>query len=210
MVEKTEKDKKAEAKIIDETDENFCGFIGLQLVDQDGYPRVIKGSQMGAPLQLRRKDGKVVLEAHFTPNPLYYLHVLREPQLFLTGELWYGEAKKSPTNLIGKLVPKSSSQLVEVMEKCKTEEFTVKLEVPFLANAPSRLLPLVVGTKDEKFCTKVIYARAEFSEKDWAEWKAYRLQFWRVHKAWGSNGGDDEEKKEGKDGEKKNEEEKDK
>lgn len=203
-VEKMEKEKKAEAKaeakILDLQDESFCGFCQLAVVDQDGYTRATKGNNLGGTLFCTRKNGKVALSAQWSSNPLYYLQVQRDQNLYLSGDLWFGEPKKSPTNLIGKIVPKKSEQLLQEMEKANGEQFQVKVEMPFLANAAGRLATLTVTAKEEKFVTKVAKVELELSEEDWLEWKQYRLRFWRVGKAWGGGPekADDDEKKDEK------------
>ena len=52
-----------------------------------------------------------------------------------------------------------------------SQSFTSKVELPFLADAPNRLAPLVVVTKEEKFVTKVVSVKLELSAADWEEWK---------------------------------------
>lgn len=182
-----EKEQKVEAKIVDELDVNFCGFTQLSIVDIDGYPKQIKGSGIAGALFLSRTNGKITIESSFAPNPLYFMKVERDSNMFLTGELWFGEAKKSPLNLIGKIVPKSCEQCVNVMEKTKAEEFQLKVEIPFLKDSPNRLAMLTVVTKEEKFVTKILKISLELADADWMEWKQYRMKFWRSSKAWGAS-----------------------
>ena len=92
-----------------------------QIVDQDGLPRVTKGSANQSALHLEKKDGKVFLTASFTPNPIYYLQIQRDSQMFLTGSLWFGEEKRNRLNTIGGVMPKSCEQIVTTMDKCKEE-----------------------------------------------------------------------------------------
>jgi len=195
--------------IMNEDDSFFCGFVKLQILDQDAYLRGVKGSEVAAPMHLKREGGKVFLEAQFAGSPLYYLEVQRQADYYLSGQMWYGDAKASPTNAIGKVVPKSCEQIVTTMEKTNTNEFTLKVEVPFLRNSADRLVPLKFVTREERFLTKVSKCSLELSEADWKEWKEYRLRFWRASKAWGlsgQEGGDDDDKK--KDDKEKDEEKK--
>jgi len=199
-----EKEKKAIDKIMNDSDDMFCGFVKLQILDQDAYARQVKGAEISGPVHLLKKEGgKVFLQATFAPNPLFYLMLEREPQNFLSGSMWYGDAKCSPLNLIGKIVPKSCEQLVTTMDKTKSTEFVVKVELPFLANAPERLAPLNVVTREEKFITKVASVTLELGEAEWKEWKEYRVRFWKQTKAWGASPGDGGEEDDKKKDEKK-------
>mmetsp|Transcript_4915 Transcript_4915/g.12246 ORF Transcript_4915/g.12246 Transcript_4915/m.12246 type:complete len:215 (+) Transcript_4915:233-877(+) len=194
-----DKERKAVEKIMNDADDMFCGFVKLQILDQDAYARQVKGAEIAGPVHLVKKEGgKVFLQATFAPNPLFYLMLEREPNNFLSGEMWYGDAKRSPLNLIGKIVPKSCEQIVSTMDKTKSSESTLKVELPFLANAPERLAPLSVVTREEKFITKVASVTLELGEAEWKEWKEYRVRFWKQTKAWGASpgdGGDEDDKK---------------
>lgn len=197
--------KKAEVKILDNDENNFCGFTSLSVLDEDGYTRVVKGSATGGPLFIEKTANGVVISASFTPNPLHYLEVQRDAKFFVVGDIWYGDAKKSPTNLIGKFVPKNMDQLTSQLENGDVCEVDVNL--PFLKNSPSRLAKCKLTTKEVKFVTKVVKLELELSAADWAEWKQYRLRFWKVGKANGasgapSGGDDDDEKKDKKDDDK--------
>jgi len=197
-----EKQEKIEKKILDEADENFCGFIGLQIVDQDGHPKMVKGSGGGGPLFIERVGGMVHITSYFTPNPLKYTAIERDTGLYLTGELAYGEPKVSPTNMIGRLVPVSCGKLTTELEKSSTADVDVQVELPFLKNCATRLATLTVATKEEKFVTKIVGTTLKLSEADWMEWKKYKLSFFRLSKAGTPpSGGDDKEEK--KDEEKK-------
>ncbi|CAD7952032.1 unnamed protein product [Amoebophrya sp. A120] len=90
-----EKERKAIEKIMNESDDMFCGFVKLQILDQDAYPRQIKGADIGGVVHVEKKEGgKVFLKATFSANPLFYLELQRDNNMFLAGEMWYGDAKR--------------------------------------------------------------------------------------------------------------------
>lgn len=184
-------------KVIDETDEYVCGFVALQVLDQDGYVKKQKGSQIEAPLHLASTEGDfVVLQADFAVNPLFYLQLTSEEGQYLYGRWWLGDAKWSRTNQICTLIPKLTQDVHKVLDT-GTTEFTADAEMAFLKGAPSRLLQVKLGTKEQRFVTKLISASVQIPKAAWAEWKQYRLKLWRSSKSWAGedkSGKDDEEK----------------
>lgn len=189
--------KKAEDKIIDAEEKNFCGFCSFSIQDQDGYTRVVKGSSCSGPLFIEKAGAGVVISATFTPNPLHYLEIQRDGNFYLVGNMWYGSEKKSASNLIGALIPKNSEQITTQLENGDVAELQVDL--PFLKNSGARLAKLKLTTKEQKFITKVVKVELELSAADWEEWKQYRLRFWRLGKTMGASGapsgGDDDDDK---------------
>merc|ERR1712232_1259420 len=150
-----EKEKKAEAKAkrkwFDESDENFCGFMSLMIVDSDGYAKKTKGMDIKGPLYMV-SDGAagdpVVLETEFAMNPLFFIQVPNDENLLMCGQWWIGE-KPSTLTTIGSAIPKSSKAAVADMEKSGTTEFSMDVEMPLLRGAPSRLVKATVSTKNQ-------------------------------------------------------------
>ena len=85
------------------------------------------------------------------------------------------------------------------MEKAGGATCELQVQLPFLKNSASRLAKLEITTKEEKFITKVAVCKLELSAADWLEWKAYRLNFWKLSKAWGAGWGDKKEEEDDKD-----------
>lgn len=207
-IKEKEAEVKSEKKVIDGDDACFCGFMSLQVVDSDGLQKMNKGSAIGGVLHIEKEGGKVKLVSKHSLNPLYYLEIQRDAALYLFGEIWYGEQKRTPLNGIGRVIPKSCKALIDSMEKAGSDSFELDVELPFLSNHVDRLGKLIVKTKEQKFVTKVVEVTLELSEADWTAWKEYRLKFWKVSKAWGAGWGggvtpdkdddDDEEKKDKK------------
>merc|ERR1712217_986563 len=193
---------KAKAKVFDATDESFCGFMNLSVIDSDGYGKKTKGADIKGPLYMV-SDGAagdpVVLEAEFTLNPLFYLGVPNEDGQLLWGQWWIGEKNSSLTN-IGNSVPKLCNAAHNEMEKTPNE-FTLDIEMPLLRNAPSKLCKATITTKEQKFLTKVTKVKLEIPRASWTEWKNHRLRFWQFNKnqaaaPWaGGGGGDDKDDK---------------
>jgi len=207
--EKKEKEEaKAKKKWFDAADEQFCGFMSLQIVDTDGYAKKTKGMELKGPMYLV-SDGAagdpVVLESEFSAtNPLGYCQVPNEENLLLCGAWWVGE-KPSTLTTIGSSIPKSCQVAHKDMEKSSTTEFSMDVEMPLLKGAPSRLVKATVTTKEQKFITKVVKVRLEVPRASWMEWKQHRYRFKEFNKNQAGGGGDvggggdekkDEEKKE--------------
>lgn len=191
-----EKEQKAMNKILDAKDENFCGFCAFDVIDQDGYKKQVKGCHLDqAPVFIsRNSSGKVELTACFTVRPQSFMKVDRDNNLFMNGLIWYGAEKKSPTNLIGRIVPKSMEKCHgELQESGKLSEFSVDFEIPFLAKSNKRLAKMKFQTTEERCTHKVTGLSVELTEQDWMEWKQYKLQFWKIAKAGGGGGGGGEE-----------------
>jgi len=196
------KEARGMVKLMDEKDEMFCGFCSFNVIDQDGYPKMIKGCALAdTPLYIDREGGKVILTASFAPKPHGYLEIQRDNQLYVSGSIWYGESKKSSINCIGKLIPKQMEIVSKEMEKSGSTTFECKLELPFLKNAPKRLATVVFDTVEERFLTKISSFRVELTEADWTEWKQHKVKFWRINKAQG--GATEEDDKDEKKDEKK-------
>jgi len=159
-----EAEAKAETKVMDAEDAMFCGFMSMQVVDSDGIQKLSKGSALGGVMHLSRADGKVKLTSKFAVNPLYYLEIQRDAGLYLFGELWYGEQKRTPLNGIGRIVPKQCKALIDQTEKNGDSSCTCDVELPFLANSTEKMATLKIVTKEQKFVTKVVEASLELSE----------------------------------------------
>jgi hypothetical protein len=204
-----EKEKKAEAKskkkVLDENDESFCGFVGLQIVDSDGYAKKVKGMDIKGPLFMV-SDGAtgdpVVLEAEFAMNPLFYIQVPNDESLLMFGQWWIGE-KQSTLGTIGTAIPKSCQTALKDMEKSSSTDFTIDVEMPLLKGAPTRLVKAQITTKEQKFITKVVKVKLEVPRASWQEWKEHRYRFTQFAKnqsgkSAGGGGGDDEKEDEKK------------
>lgn len=201
-----EKEKKAEAKAkrkwFDESDESFCGFMSLMIVDSDGYAKKTKGMDIKGPLYMV-SDGAaadpVVLETEFAMNPLFFIQVPNDENLLLFGQWWIGENPSTLTT-IGSAIPKSCTVVHKEMEKSSTAEFSMDVEMPLLKGAPLRLVKACIITKEQKFVTKVVKVRLEVPRASWVEWKTHRYRFCQFAKnqgggGGGSGGGGDKEKK---------------
>mmetsp|Transcript_16169 Transcript_16169/g.26227 ORF Transcript_16169/g.26227 Transcript_16169/m.26227 type:complete len:197 (+) Transcript_16169:29-619(+) len=180
-------------KVLDEKDEYTCGFCALQILDQDGYVKKQKGSQLEAPFHVTSTEGGMVtLEAQFSLNPLFFLQLLNEEGNFLFGRWWLGDAKWTRTNQICNLIPKD----VQLLHQGEVAQFTVDAEIPFLQNAPSNLAKVSFETKEQRFVTKVTKASVQIPQEKWMEWKQYRLKLWRSSKSWsGEDKADDDKDK---------------
>lgn len=197
-----EKEKKAKRKWMDEDDDNFCGFLNLQIVDSDGYAKKTKGMAIERPLYMTSGSGSenVTLEAEIAMNPLFFIQVPNEDSLLLHGTWWIGEKSGSLSN-IGSTIPKMCTAAHKDMEKSSSAEFKVDVEMPLLKGAPSRLVNAVVTTKEQKFVTKVTKVTLDIPRQSWKEWKEHRCRFWQFGKnqggaGVGGGGKKDEEKKE--------------
>ena len=83
MAKKEEEELK---KFIDEGDERFTGFVQLQILDQDGYSRKVKGSCIEGPVFLTKRDGLVILETQFPSDPLFFLQIEDREGMHLFGQ----------------------------------------------------------------------------------------------------------------------------
>eukprot|EP00746_Dinoflagellata_sp_MGD_P161351 gnl/MRDRNA2_/MRDRNA2_88452_c0_seq1.p1 gnl/MRDRNA2_/MRDRNA2_88452_c0~~gnl/MRDRNA2_/MRDRNA2_88452_c0_seq1.p1 ORF type:complete len:211 (+),score=55.76 gnl/MRDRNA2_/MRDRNA2_88452_c0_seq1:66-698(+) len=190
---------KALKKFLDEADEKFCGFCSLQLVDQDGYSRKTKGSNIEAPIQMVKGDGgSLKMVAEFSNNnPLFYVEVPNQDEIFMFGQIWYGSGSWGRTSQIMNFIPKECKKLHSQMEKEGKAAFTVDAEVPFITDAPSRLLKTTFETVEQRFITKVCRVTVEVPVEVWKEWKSYRSRMFQSWKSW--SGKDENEKKKKKD-----------
>eukprot|EP00927_Polykrikos_kofoidii_P008982 TRINITY_DN1373_c0_g1_i1.p1 TRINITY_DN1373_c0_g1~~TRINITY_DN1373_c0_g1_i1.p1 ORF type:complete len:204 (-),score=53.45 TRINITY_DN1373_c0_g1_i1:217-828(-) len=189
-------------KMMDESNELVCGFCSLQILDQDGYARKQKGSSIEGTLHLKSTEGdSVVLEAMFPLSPLFFLQISSEEGQFIFGRWWIGDANWSRSNQLCTLIPHDCQS---ISNKLDGAEFTLDAEVPFLQNAPSRLVKVKFGVKEQRFVTKVISAEVQIPKASWEEWKEYRLKMWRRSKSWA---GEDKNKDEDKDKEEKKDDE---
>lgn len=194
--------EKAKAKMFDEKDECFCGFLELGIADEDGYGRKTKGAKIKGPLFLASEPGAdpVVLEAEFAMNPLFYMQVPNEEGQLVCGNFWIGE-KSGPLTNICEIIPKLCTTLTKEMEKAGNGECTVDAQMPLLRNAPSKLVKVTITTKEQKFITKVAKVSVKIPKDYWTEFKNHRIRFWQYGKnqsgasAGGGGGGDDKDEK---------------
>merc|ERR1719272_1565454 len=143
-----------------------------------------KGSSIEAPWHLSQQAGHVVLTAEFAPNLLFYAQINNEDSLFLSGSFWYGEAKWSKTNDICRLIPKSCQEIhKEIIGGTTCGHFVAEADVPFLSNSPAKLLRVTVGTKEQRFVTKIVKVSVLIPDSHWAEWKMYHLRLWQAAKS---------------------------
>jgi len=204
-------EEKSKAKIFDEKDEAFCGFMVLSVIDSDGYKKSTKGCEMKAPVFMT-SDGAagdpVVLESEFAVNPLFYLAVPNDDDHLLFGKWWIGE-KCSDLTQICSVVPKLCKAAHTQMDGGSKDIFTMEAEMPLLKNSPSRLITITCTTKEQKFVNKVTKVSVAIPRAYWTEWKNHRMRFWQRDKnaagagGGGGGGGGDDEKEEKKDEEKK-------
>jgi len=197
--------EKAKVKMFDEKDECFCGFMQLQIADEDGYGKKTKGAEIKGPLYMVSDAAAdiVVLEAEFTPNPLFYMQIPNDDGQLVCGQFWIGE-KSSTLSNICTIIPKLCTTLHKEMEKSGAAAFSLDAEMPLLKNAPSKLVKVAITTKEQKFITKVVKVSVSIPRANWTEWKNHKIRFWQYNKnqsgAAPPAGGDDdkEEKKEEK------------
>eukprot|EP00930_Biecheleria_cincta_P096888 TRINITY_DN88661_c0_g1_i1.p1 TRINITY_DN88661_c0_g1~~TRINITY_DN88661_c0_g1_i1.p1 ORF type:complete len:202 (-),score=65.01 TRINITY_DN88661_c0_g1_i1:79-684(-) len=188
---------KGAKRILDESDENTCGFASFLILDQDGYTKKTKGAAVEVPWHLASSEGdEVVLQAELPANPLFYLQVASEEGNYFWGQWWLGDAKRTKTNAICDLVPKDCKLIHKALDGDKTD-FEVQATVPFLKDSSSKLVTCKFTTKEQKFVTKVVKAELRMPKAYWMEWKQYRLRLWRASKVWAGEDKDDDEKKDG-------------
>lgn len=185
-------------KVLDENDEIFCGFSSLQILDSDGYVKKTKGSSIEGTLHLKEEGDNIVLESVFPLSPLFYLQIANEEGLYVFGRWWMADAKWGRTNQICNLIPKDCQG---IQSKLEGTEFVCDAEVPFLKDAPSRLVKVKFGIKEQRFITKVIKTSVEIPKASWKEWKEYRLKLWRSSKSWAGEDKAAEEEKDKKEDE---------
>lgn len=196
----TEKElTKGAKRILDEPDENTCGFAAFFILDQDGYAKKTKGCALEVPWHLMSSEGDtVVLEAELPANPLFFLQVSAEEGNFFWGQWWLGDAKRTKTNAICDHIPKECKLIHKTLDGDKTD-FEIQAQVPFLKDSSSKLVTVKLSTKEQKFITKVVKAQLTMPKAAWVEWKQYRLKLWRASKVWAGEDKDDDEKKDDKD-----------
>ncbi|CAJ1335933.1 unnamed protein product [Effrenium voratum] len=196
----TEKElTKGAKRILDESEENTCGFAAFFILDQDGYGKKTKGSSVEVPWHLMSCEGdEVLFQAELPANPLFYLQVSSEENNFFWGQWWLGDSKRSKTNAICDLIPKDC-RLIQKSLEGDTVDFECQAEMPFLKNSSTRLVTVKFTTKEQKFVTKVVKAQLKLPKAVWLEWKQHRLRLWRASKVWAGEDKDDDEKKDDKD-----------
>jgi len=194
----TEKElTKGAKRLLDENDENVCGFCSLQLLDQDGYGKKTKGSSSQVPFHLASTEGDVVvLEAVFPMSALFFLQIPGEEGNYLFGRWWLGE-KWSTNSQICELVVKDCQSIQRSLDGDKTE-FSMDAQMPFLRGSDTRLIKVNLTIKEQRFVTKVARATVHVPKAAWLEWKQYRLKLWRMSKVWGGEDKDEEKKDEEK------------
>merc|ERR1712107_224327 len=138
-------------------------------------------------------DTAVVLEAEFPLNPLFYLQISNEEGNYLFGQWWVNESKWSRSSQLCTMIPVDTQTIVKKLDG--GNEFEVDAECQFLKDNAAKLVKIKIGTKEQKFVTKVVKATVTIPAASWKEWKEYRLKLWRYSKAWGGvDKGDDEDK----------------
>ncbi|OLP94116.1 DNA topoisomerase 3-alpha [Symbiodinium microadriaticum] len=85
----TEKElTKGAKRILDESEENTCGFASFFVLDQDGYAKKTKGCSLEAPWHLVSTEGEeLVFQAELPANPLFYLQVSSEEGNYFWGSI---------------------------------------------------------------------------------------------------------------------------
>jgi len=193
---------KGAKRILDDTEENTCGFASFFILDQDGYGKKTKGSNVEVPWHLVSSEGdEIVMQAELPANPIFYLQVSNEEGNYFWSQWWLADSKRSKTNAICDSIPKDCRLIHKALDGDKVE-FTCEAQVPFLKDSMRRLVTLTFTTKEQKFVTKVTKAVLKMPKASWAEWKEHRLRLWRASKVWGGkdeDDKDDDEKKDDKD-----------
>eukprot|EP00927_Polykrikos_kofoidii_P034510 TRINITY_DN29272_c0_g1_i1.p1 TRINITY_DN29272_c0_g1~~TRINITY_DN29272_c0_g1_i1.p1 ORF type:complete len:208 (-),score=58.89 TRINITY_DN29272_c0_g1_i1:151-774(-) len=192
-------------KFVDEEDSNFTGFLCLQVVDQDGYPKKTKGSMLEAPLFLSKQNGVVVLEAEFPADPLFFLGVPEGDNAYLFGQWWLGPGGWARTNQIGTTIPALGTKISSDIEKDGGGKFPIQVEIPLLQGSDKKMVTATISTTQIRFVTKVTKAVLEIPDAHWKEMKEYRSKLWQSWKVWS---GKDENEKKKKDDEKKDDDKK--
>eukprot|EP00416_Gambierdiscus_australes_P045106 CAMPEP_0171106120 /NCGR_PEP_ID=MMETSP0766_2-20121228/64090_1 /TAXON_ID=439317 /ORGANISM="Gambierdiscus australes, Strain CAWD 149" /LENGTH=198 /DNA_ID=CAMNT_0011567129 /DNA_START=82 /DNA_END=678 /DNA_ORIENTATION=- len=188
---------KGAKRLLDEEDENVCGFCSLQLLDQDGYTKKTKGSNIQVPFHHASSEGDmIVLESVFPMNQLFYLQIPSEEGNNIYGRWWLGE-KWSTNSQICELVVKDCVAIHKSLDGDK-KDFILDAQVPFLRDSDTRLVKVNVTVKEQRFVTKVARVTLQIPKAAWLEWKQYRLKLWRTSKMWGGEDKDDEKKDEEK------------
>jgi len=193
----TEKEKKAYAKVFDEKDELFSGTVTLNILDEDGYVRKIKGSQTDAVVHCEKAPEGVKLISCFNPtNPLFYLEIKGEQSHYLFGQVFCGLSKGSKLMEIGRIVPKKMSELNDEMEK-NNGKGSAQLEMPFVKDLAKKLANIEVTSLEKKFKRTISGLVIGIPADAWKEIKEYRIRSYLQDKTWeGLKKAGDEEKKE--------------
>eukprot|EP00438_Fugacium_kawagutii_P025947 Skav207672 [mRNA] locus=scaffold1857:313240:327323:- [translate_table: standard] len=115
---------KGAKRILDETEENTCGFASFFILDQDGYGKKTKGSSVEdggcglVPWHLMSSEGgHMVFEAQLPANQLFYLGVSSEEGNYFWGQWWLGDCKRTKTNAICDLIPKDQGEDCKLIQK---------------------------------------------------------------------------------------------
>jgi len=192
------KTKKAEKKVVDENDEAFCGYCGIQTVDEFGILGRTLGCETKAPVRIVSAEGAdpVVFEAQFlTTNQLSFLEVRNESQFFLCGQWWMDGSKRSESNTFCDLVPIKQTECHKQIDKTP-DKFTAQGHCEFLRKSTSRLMQVECVTEDKKFKSKLAKVTLTMPREAWLEWKQYRVRLWKASKnTFAQDKGDDDEKK---------------
>jgi len=203
--------KEAAEKVLDAKDEAFISFCYVQILDRDGIGTKTKGSSVTGPVQIISEPGAdtVVMQALFAgDDPLFFLEVRNEDQYYMYGQFWMDSAKHSEDKVFCTMTPVLTQSLHKAMEKSGTHNFEAKAICPFLRNSTDRPIKVVGTVVEKKFTTKLSGVRLEVARKDWEEFKAYRVRFWKAGKNWSGaeekkdDKEKDKDKKEGEDDDK--------
>jgi hypothetical protein len=197
-----DKSKKAEKKVLDESDEAFCGYCSIQTVDEFGILGRTLGCEVKAPLQIVSAEGAetVVFEAQFlTTNPLWFLEIRNENQFFLCGQFWMDGPKRSESNTFCQFVPINMTECHKQMDKTP-DKFTAQAQCDLLRNSTSRLMQVNCMSEEKKFKTKLAKVTLTMPREAWMEYKQYRVRLWKAGKNWaGQEKDEDDEKKKDED-----------
>lgn len=192
----TEKEKKAYAKVFDEKDELFSGNLALNVLDEDGYVKKIKGSSASSVVHCEKAPEGVKLLSYFNPtNPLFHLEIKGEQNHYLFGQVFAGIGKGTPLMEIGRIVPKKMSELNEEMDK-NNGVGAAQLEMVFVKDYCKKLANIEITSVEKRFKRTIASMVIGIPADSWKEIKEYRIRSYLQDKTWeGLKKAGDEEKK---------------
>jgi len=173
--------------ILDENNENVCGFCSFEVLDHDGYVKKTKGCKIEAPFhhiteQVMSGDGdSVVLQSYFSTNPLNFLQISFD-ESFLAGKWWFSGNDWSRTNQLCILLPKQMKLISDELEGAT--QFSVQAHIPFLRQASSRLVEARFAVQTQRRISKVVGVEIRIPMEAWLEFKQYRLKLFQVVEIW--------------------------